>query len=377
MQTRFRFAPSAVRALLPAMAAVLCAAAPRAAMAEDLVLAHASGEPQAMEYAGKDADEGGTGHIVTFEAPRGWHLTFARELSFWGKRTGLGQAMLGNILIWEDNPPVEDEDPKDHIPYRTVLQQNFSLADVPEAGGWVKVPLQATALPRKFYVGVYCYGTTDASVLVGLGPKARTKSRSGILYPLEMGPGGTGIEFRRDGREWLISLAVTDSLSAGDMVKPSDLSGPGFAAWDDGSADGFDTMQKCGAMVKFHTDAQRKVKRVWVYAKLEGEWYQTQRRAGCWIMNDRLGILNRQDLPYASFTSAADWAGVDFPSIAVSGDYYVLVEPVSRPQLGLLIGYDSSGENMGSLYGDAGAVQTWECKAPEESANWMIRVEYE
>ena len=50
--------------------------------------------------------------------------------------------------------------------------------------------------------------------------------------------------------------------------------------------------------------------------------------------------------------------------------------PVSRPQLQMLIGYDSSGTNKASFFGDAGALQSWAIDAPEKKTNWMIRVEY-
>ena len=54
----------------------------------------------------------------------------------------------------------------------------------------------------------------------------------------------------------------------------------------------------------------------------------------------------------------------------------ILVEPVSRPTSKLLVGYDSSGKNRGSYFGSAGALHKWAIEAPEDKANWMIRVEY-
>lgn len=378
MQTRIHKARITAHTLLGLfIAGAVVLLPPAAASAEERVLSHAPAAADSFDWAGKDANEGGTGHTVAFELPKDLSLVFAREVTFFAKRSGLGTTKLGNVVIWEDNPPKEGEKPEDHIPYRIVTQKNFNLADVPEAGGWVTVPLDTVQLPRKLIVAVYCYGTKDASVQLGLGPKSRAKTHSGILYPLEMGLGGKGVEKRRDGREWLIALKIADTIQAASTKSSADLSGPQFSSWDDGSAEGFDTMQTCGSMVKFHLDQGRKVKRIWVYGKLEGEWFKSSRRAGCWLMNDRWGILNRQDLAYSLFTNEAAWVSVDFPSIDVSGDFYVLVEPVSRPQVGLLVGYDSSGENKGSLYGNAGAVQVWECQAPEESTNWMIRVEYE
>jgi len=60
----------------------------------------------------------------------------------------------------------------------------------------------------------------------------------------------------------------------------------------------------------------------------------------------------------------------------VPADYYALIEPISRPELSLLLGYDSSGENKGSEYGTVGAKFRWGVEAPEEKTNWMVRVRY-
>jgi hypothetical protein len=374
-----RIRPSAIMPalIISAVAAALVGLPLSGARAAEQVVTHVSGAPDAFEFAGKTADVLGSGHIVEFDAPKDWPLVFAREVSFYARRAGAGDIKMGNVVLWEDNPLKEDEKPEDHVPYRVLLQKNFNLADIPEAGGWTKVTLDPIALPRKFFVAVYTFSSEAAQVQLGLGPKARAKSHSGLFHPAQMGEGGKGMEKRRDGREWLLSITVADTVAATNTVRSEDLSGADFSSWDDGSAESFDTMQKCGAMVKFHTDSPRKIKKVWAYCKLQGEWFKTQRRAGCWVMNDRWGILNRQDLPYSQYTNEASWGGVDIPSIEVSGDFYILVEPVSRPKIEMLIGVDSSGENMGSLYGNAGSVQVWECAAPEEATNWMIRVEYE
>jgi hypothetical protein len=43
----------------------------------------------------------------------------------------------------------------------------------------------------------------------------------------------------------------------------------------------------------------------------------------------------------------------------------------------MLIGYDSSGANKSSSFGTPGAPKDWLTDAPQDSTNWMIRVEYE
>jgi hypothetical protein len=119
------------------------------------------------------------------------------------------------------------------------------------------------------------------------------------------------------------------------------------------------------------------VKRVYAYCKLDGNWFNVQRQAGMWLMDSRWGVMNHQQIEYGQYTNVPSWGSTDFPGIEVSGDFYVLFEPMSRPETSILLGYDSSGENRGSLYGTPGSVMSWGSDAPEESANWMLRVEYE
>ena len=68
--------------------------------------------------------------------------------------------------------------------------------------------------------------------------------------------------------------------------------------------------------------------------------------------------------------------GIELPDIVLPRTFYVVVEPVSRPQTQLLIGYDTSSANKASYFGSAGALHKWSIAAPEENTNWMIRVEY-
>ena len=107
------------------------------------------------------------------------------------------------------------------------------------------------------------------------------------------------------------------------------------------------------------------------------DWFNTDRSAGVYLLDARYGIVYRTALPFNRYTSTASWAYVSIPDIIVPEEFYVLVEPVSRPYLKLNIGYDSSGVNQASFFGTPGAMLNWATEAPEESTNWMIRVEYE
>ena len=189
-------------------------------------------------------------------------------------------------------------------------------------------------------------------------------------------PDATKIPFRVDAREWLIRIKIRPTPSTEEEVPQTELTAPNVAFFDDGSAEGFVTTQKYGTMVHFTGTQKHKVNRIYLYAKAEGDWFRTERSATVYLLDAKLAIIFRAQLAYKRFTSEPSWNYLDVPDAPVPGDYYVLVEPISRPELSLLIGYDSSGENKGSEYGTVGAKFRWGVEAPEEKTNWMIRVRY-
>jgi hypothetical protein len=62
----------------------------------------------------------------------------------------------------------------------------------------------------------------------------------------------------------------------------------------------------------------------------------------------------------------------------VPKEFLVLIEPFSRPGLNFMVGYDNSGANRGSEFGSVGHAELgWPLELPQDTTNWMIRVEYE
>jgi hypothetical protein len=346
------------------------------AAAADSVLARDDGKPSTYEHLATD------GHLVTFNAPAGWQHTFAEELQLFGYRYGNVGNTLGTVVIWDTKPlpkpakpPKKGEKAPPTKEARIITSKQFQLSNAPEQAGWFSVPLDAAELPRSFNVSVFTRSSETSGLWLGLTAKDRQSySSAGIIKDLAEAP---RIRMRRDGRDWLLRLRVRDTLKAQTAFDSKQLSGRNFALLDDGSAEGFATSQSDGPIVRFSNPEGRRLRRVFVHAKLGGTaWFNTDRQAGVWILDENLGIMSRGSLPFKNYTNDPSWAGIELPDIVLPRTFYVVVEPVSRPQTQLLIGYDTSSANKASYFGSAGALHKWSIAAPEENTNWMIRVEY-
>jgi hypothetical protein len=339
------------------------------AFAADSLLSRDNGKPDTFEKLATD------GHYISFNSPS-WPHTFAEEVQLFGYRYGNVGDTLGTVVIWDvqpvPNPKKGDPVKQAHI----VSSKQFKLALAPEKAGWFSVPLDASELPKSFGVSVFTRSSESGGLWLALTPKAKTASYSSAGIIKEMGA-ASRIKMRYDGRNWLIRLKVRDAVKPQTSFTSDQVSGAKFTANDDGTAEGFATTQKDGPIVKFTTDGAHRLRRVYVFGKLDGtNWFHTDRMAGVWVLNQDYGIMCHANLQHKAFTNEATWTFIDLPDIALPKTFYVLVEPVSRPSSELLIGYDASGANRGSYFGSAGALHKWAIEAPEDKANWMIRVEY-
>jgi hypothetical protein len=58
--------------------------------------------------------------------------------------------------------------------------------------------------------------------------------------------------------------------------------------------------------------------------------------------------------------------------------FLAVIEPLSRPDLQFMLGYDSSSPNQASEFGSVGHAElAWPGELAQDTTNWMIRVEYE
>ena len=314
-------------------------------------------------------------HLTIFESPADWDQAFFDYVEFFGERYGDTADIYGTVVLY--GPP-EGEGTIQGISEEklTVLGRKlFPLSELSETPGWYRVTFEPMEAPGEFAVAVFTFSTEDAGVKLGLTARTLGKSNSAQVSLSHMV--SKDIETREDGREWLIHAQLQPKLQPQGNTTAAGLDGPKFASYDDGSAEGFTTVQRNGPMVKFNAGNGRKVKRVHVFANCGGDWFKTERFATVYLMGADFKLKGRSELPYASYTNEGSWNSAAFNNVGVSGEFYVLVEPKSDPGVQLNIGYDTSGSNQASMFGEPGGVLVWDIKAPEDTTNWMIRVEYE
>jgi hypothetical protein len=359
---------STLRTAFAILATLALGAVP--ALAADTVLSRDSGAAETFEKLATD------GHYISLQAPS-WPHVFAEEVQVYGYRYGDVSSTLGTVVIWDIQPVANPKKGEPAKQARIITSKQFPLSLAPEKAGWFSVPVDPSELPKSFGVSVFTRSSDSGGLWLGLSPKGgRTASYSSAGIIKDLGE-ASRIKTRHDGRNWLVRLRVRDAIKPTTSYTTAQLSGKNFAANDDGTAEGFATSQSDGPIVKFSSDGSRRLRRVYVYGKLGGSaWFNTDRMGGVWVLNENYGILCHANLQHKLFTNEPGWGYVDLPDIALPKTFYVLIEPVSRPASQLLIGYDSSSPNKGSLFGSAGALHKWSIEAPEDKTNWMIRTEY-
>jgi hypothetical protein len=337
---------------------VLAVLALGAAFAEEGLLSWDNGTALGME--GLQFE----GHYIHFDKPAGWDHIFPVEASFYGQRYGDVGATRGTLTIWgpqsEKTRKLEDAEAGWVIYYR----KQFQLADVPEQPGWVTLPLDTVELPDKFAVTVFTYSGADSGIKLGVAPGSSGSSHSCSVAPKQMEKGEGELAFRLDGGEWMLRIQVRSTLDPEVSLTSEQLAGSGFSHYDDGSSDGFVTFQRFGPLVRISSPHGRTVKRVYLYGKVEGDWFNTTRSAAVFLLDSRLKIIDRQALPYKNYTNEPAWHYIAFNSVPVPDDFYVLVEPASRSKVKLWLGYDGSGSNNASYFGTVGAFKTGAVKRP-------------
>jgi hypothetical protein len=241
----------------------------------------------------------------------------------------------------------------------------------------VSVKLDPIHLPPVFAVSVYTFSDADNGVKVGLSPRGSQESVSSSTHPGAEGE-WTALRYRRDKRNWLLRIKVRDSLAPQAALDPKDLQGPSFLAYDDGSAEGFVTLRKKGLMLRCDTSGPRQLESVYVYSKLDGQWFGSKRTLTVLVLDKDLKILSRTLQSYAKFTNVAGWMELKLDApVKVGPLHYISIEPGSSATEQFMLGYDGSGANQASSYGTTGAPLPWPFETPAEaSTNWMIRTKY-
>ncbi len=329
-----------------------------------------------------------TSHFVLFNTPKEWEKTFPVEVLFYCKRYGDVGNIKGTVVIW--GPQTEKTSKVDDVPESLVIysRQPFALSAVPEQPGWFTVPVENMELPKEFAVSVFTYSTDARGVELGLTGESSASSHSTSAKPepvtIEALKSARerdkalegGFKVRDDGREWMLRIKVRPSPQQEEAFTAEQLQGEDFTGFDDGSAEGWLSVQKNGPLLHVVNPGKRQIERIYIYAKADGDWFNTDRAATVYILDSRYNIVSRAQLPYGRYTGEAGWNYASFERTTAPKEFFVLVTPNCRPKVGLLLGYDTSGKNSASFFGTPGAQLPWDIDAPNEKTNWMIRVKY-
>jgi len=315
-------------------------------------------------------------HAITYFTPVDWEKAFPVEVRFYGQRYGEVDDIRGQIVVW--GPQTEKTATLEEHPDSLVVhaRQQFALADVPATPGWFTVPLEVAELPETFVLALYTFSNEERGVKVGLTAPLGQPTHSGTGQVMSEEHIEESHVLREDEREWLMRIVVRSTPYPQEDFTSADLTGAQYSYYDDGEADGFVTMRKNGPMIQVQNDRSRTVDRIYVYAKVVGDWFDTERSGWIYLMDKDLRTIARKPLMYGSFANEPRWNFVDFGETPVPAEFYVLVTPASRLKAELHVGYDASSANQASFYGTAGAFKLWAAEAPEEQTNWMIRAHY-
>jgi hypothetical protein len=317
-------------------------------------------------------------HYINLQSPAGWKSVFAESVNFYGQRYGDVQGLKGTVVIWVPQTPPKNVSRSKYLgALKLLYSKQFDLSLVPEQAGWVELPIDPVSLPPAFAVSLYTYSTDQRGVKIALGgaPAGRPDSYSSSTHPGADGL-ATSIKFRHDGRDWMLRLKVRDTLAPSTVLDSASLTGPRFSAYDDGSAENYFTFQKNGCLLRCTNSGPRDIDSVYVYGKLDGHWLGTTRNASILILGEDLKVLGRAKLAYSSYTNVPSWNTASFSPVHVGPVFYIAVQPVSTPDVKLLVGVDSSSANKASYFGTSGSIMDWNLDLPKDTTNWMIRGHY-
>jgi len=298
------------------------------------------------------------GARVDFEPVGSWEHVYLAKASVFARRYGGGDDAAKTFA----NIAVTDREV-------TVLEQRLlPLSHFSESGGWVDVEMSPLELTEPFSAVIYPYSLEDRGIEVGYA------EASGARRSWQGNP-SMGFKPMADGRDWMVRVVVRNSLEPRHVIPLAEISGDGFRYYDDGQVDGYLTSQRGGALVGFERGSARMLKEVCFFGKVGGDWFKLKPTFRVFLLDNDLRVLTSVQREYSILTEMPHWTVVDFPDTPITTDFYILIEPVSRPEYALNIGYDSSGANRSSFYGTVGSIKDWKFEVNRDRFNWMIRVE--
>ncbi len=339
-------------ALACLIASLLALASPvRADEYQERVLSYDSGEVTDFERLYVEAAK------VDFAGVKDWDATYLMGVSIFGRRYGGGSDPAKSYT----NVAITDAEGK------VLAQKLIPYSQYASEEGWVYVELPSVKIDEPISVVVYPYAREEFGVEIGY----TEKSRFFRSYQGNPSSGFTPVEGKFD---WMIRITVRNKLEPLVFIDATEISGINYLHYDDGTADGFFTFQRGGAMVGFKNQGYKTLEDVFVYGRVEGDWFTGKPTFRVFLLDHDLRVITSAQCEYSILTEIPHWSNVDFPDTDLPGDFYILLEPVSRPEASLYLGFDTSGGGYPNYYGTVGAFWDWPLSVLQEKTNWMIRV---
>jgi hypothetical protein len=294
---------------------------------------------------------------VEFSPIKEWDSTYINAVSVYGRRYGTGSDPAKSYA----NVAVTDKDGK------VLAQKLVPYSKFPVEPGWVQVELPTLRVTEVFRVVIYPYARPDFGVEIGYTEK--TKS----FHSFQGNP-STGFKQVEGKFDWMLRVNVRNKLEPLVFIDASQISGINYLHYDDGSCEGFYTFQRGGAIVGFKNKGFKKLNDVFIYGHVEGDWFSGKPTFRVFLLDHDLRMITSVQRDYSVFTELPHWTNVDFPDVDLPGDFYILIDPASRPEASLNIGFDTSGGKFPNYYGTVGAIYKWPLPVLQDNVNWMIRV---
>ncbi|MFC1955073.1 transglutaminase-like domain-containing protein [Chloroflexota bacterium] len=115
------------------------------------------------------------------------------------------------------------------------------------------------------------------------------------------------------------------------------------------------------------------ISEVKIYESLYGTGYE-ELTFQIEVCDEDFNTLDSLMKHHTSFSLEPDWVEIAIPDIVVGGDFYIFVSTGSPREGGVSIHFDSSVANKHSAVTEFHHIVDWYLAAPEEAANWMIRI---
>lgn len=293
---------------------------------------------------------------VDFQPVKGWQATYLTGVEIYARRYGGGSDPKKSYT----NVAVTDSEGK------VLTQKLVPYASYPAEAAWVRVDLPTVKVTDVISVVVYPYARPEFGVEIGYTEKTK-------IFRSFQGNPSVGFSLVEDKTDWMIRAQVRNLLEPVHYIDATEISGVNYLHYDDGTAEGFFTFQRGGALVGFRNMGFKTLDDVFIYGSVEGDWFATKPTFRVFLLDHDLRVISSVQRDYTILTEIPHWTNVDFPDTKLPGDFYILVEPVSRPEYKLNIGFDTSGGNNPNYFGTVGAFMDWPLPVLREKVNWMIR----